>query len=282
MGEEKVGEMGASTNVAPVIIKKKKIIVAGGHHGGAWKVAYADFVTAMMAFFLLMWLLSATTEQQRKGISDHFSPTIPISRTSGGGDGVFGGTSLHTEEPMVHEGTGETDMKSAIPRQSQGVDGADLPELQAQFTSLEAELMGHGGESLVSLEALRHIVTRVTDEGLIIELFANDGMPLFEKGSDRPTLLLRDLARMIARVTDKVTNKVALGAHIRAHPVVLADNPVWELSGARASRMRRLLEGSGMEPERIRRVTGHADRQPAVENPMAIRNNRIEVILLRN
>ena len=74
--------MAAQTNAAPVIIKRKKVISGGGHHGGAWKVAYADFVTAMMAFFLLMWLLNATTEKQRKGISDYFNPTIPANRIS--------------------------------------------------------------------------------------------------------------------------------------------------------------------------------------------------------
>ena len=82
--------MGAQSNLAPVIIKRKKKVVGGGHHGGAWKVAYADFVTAMMAFFMMMWLLNATTEQQRQGLADYFSPTIPINRVSGGGDGSFG------------------------------------------------------------------------------------------------------------------------------------------------------------------------------------------------
>ena len=79
--------MAGQSNAAPVIIKRKKIVQGGGHHGGAWKVAYADFVTAMMAFFMLMWLLNATTEKQRKGIADYFNPTIPINRISGGGEG---------------------------------------------------------------------------------------------------------------------------------------------------------------------------------------------------
>lgn len=277
--------MGASTNVAPVIIKRKKKIVSGGHHGGAWKVAYADFVTAMMAFFLLMWLLNATTEQQRKGLSDYFTPSIQIMRTSGGGDGVLGGTSVHSEDTLLNEGSGAADKRPADSHQSRGMTGVDLQEqrdpAEQVFTALEEELMGRGGESLVSDEALKHIVTRVTDEGLIIELFATDGVPLFEEDSDKPTLLLRDLARMIARVTGKVTNDVALGGHLRARPVVLANNPVWDLSTARADRMRRLLEGSGMGSDRIRRVTGHADRKPVVPNPMANRNNRLEVILLR-
>ena len=81
-----MGERMAANAGAPIIIKRKKIVVEGGHHGGAWKVAYADFVTAMMAFFMLMWLLNATTEKQRKGIADYFNPTIPVTRVSGGGD----------------------------------------------------------------------------------------------------------------------------------------------------------------------------------------------------
>ena len=278
--------MGASTNVAPVIIKKKKVIAGGGHHGGAWKVAYADFVTAMMAFFLLMWLLNATTEDQKKGLSDYFSPSIAITRTSGGGDGAFGGDNMFTEESMLSNGSGATNKNPQDARQSRGslgVDAQDQQEAEKEdFTSLEEELMGRGGESLVTDEALKHIITRVTDEGLIIELFATEGAPLFEEETDRPMPMLRDLTRMIARVTEKVTNKVALGGHIRSHPIVLADNPVWDLSGARASRLRRLLEGAGMAPERIQRVTGNADRQLVVDDPMAVRNNRVEIILLRN
>ena len=91
---------------APIIIKRKKVVAGDGHHGGAWKVAYADFVTAMMAFFMLMWLLNATTEQQRKGIADYFSPTIPINRVSGGGSGAFGGDNFFTEESLAQSGTG--------------------------------------------------------------------------------------------------------------------------------------------------------------------------------
>jgi chemotaxis protein MotB len=105
--------MAAQGNAAPVIIKRKKVVGGGGHHGGAWKVAYADFVTAMMAFFLLMWLLNATTEKQRKGISDYFNPTIPVNRISGGGDGAFGGDSVFAEETMAHDGTGAVDRKTA-------------------------------------------------------------------------------------------------------------------------------------------------------------------------
>ena len=145
--------MSAQANAAPTIIKKKKVVSGGGHHGGAWKVAYADFVTAMMAFFMLMWLLNATTEKQRKGIADYFSPTIPINRVSGGGSGALGGESIFTEEALTQMGTGGT--------------GSDLSDKSAQevraLTSLDENLRGLGGESAVMENALRHVVTRITD-----------------------------------------------------------------------------------------------------------------------
>lgn len=278
--------MGAPTNVAPVIIKRKKVVGGEGHHGGAWKVAYADFVTAMMAFFMLMWLLNATTEKQRKGLADYFSPTVPINRISGGGDGAFGGRNMFSEEDLPHDGSGATNRNPADARQSRGVTGVDKTGFDTkekdQFKTIEEALQGRGGESLVTDESLKHIVTRVTDEGLVIEIFARDGAPLFKKDSDTPTQLLRDIAALIARVTAKVTNGVAFGGHVRSHPVVLVENPVWDLSMARAARMRTLVEAGGLSSERVQRVTGYADHKLAVENPMANRNNRIEVTVLRN
>src|SRR5512145_2092600 len=91
----------------PVVIKKVKKVIGGGHHGGAWKVAYADFVTAMMAFFLLMWLLSLTDEETRLGLADYFSPTIPIHSTRGGGDGPFDGESMFSQDVLARDETGQ-------------------------------------------------------------------------------------------------------------------------------------------------------------------------------
>ncbi len=278
--------MSGSTNVAPVIIKRKKVVSGGGHHGGAWKVAYADFVTAMMAFFMMMWLLNATTEKQRKGIADYFSPTIPINRISGGGDGAFGGDSMMSERVLPQNGTGASSLRPTDARQSRGSTGVDeslasRSDQEADFSAVEEALRGRSGESLVSPDALKHIITRVTDEGLIIEVFARDGAPLFEEGTDRPVPVLREVARLIARVSAQVRNDVAVAGHIRAHPVVLRHNPVWDLSAARAGAMRQLLESGGLRSDRMRRVTGHADRAPAVGDPMSNRNNRLEVILLR-
>ncbi|MDQ2093961.1 flagellar motor protein MotB [Rhodalgimonas zhirmunskyi] len=288
--------MSAHSNVAPVIIKRKKVVSGDGHHGGAWKVAYADFVTAMMAFFLLMWLLNATTEKQRKGVADYFSPTVPINRISGGGDGNFGGDSVFSELTLPQNGTGASSLRPTEGRQARGEHGvSQLGEDgksgddtsghdggEEAFTAVEDALFGRGGESMVSDQAARHIITKVTDEGLVIELFDIEGVPLFTLGTHDPTKELRDIAEMLARIFDLVENNVAVGGYTRSQPIVIAKNPVWGLSSERANAMRELLEKSGLPSDRIQRVVGHADRSPVVKNPMAIRNNRLEVILLRD
>lgn len=276
--------MSAQRNASPVIIKRKKIIVAGGHHGGAWKVAYADFVTAMMAFFLLMWLLNATTEKQRKGLADYFSPTVPISRVSGGGEGHFGGESIYAEDTLTNDGTGASKRYATEARQARGETGIDVQaekDLQEMKEKIDSALRGTNGESMISPELERHIITRVTDEGLLIEIFDIPGAALFEDGLDQPTRVLTQLAATLGEVSDMVTNNVSVEAHLRAAPIILKDNPVWDLSAARAQKMRILLSDNGLDPGRISRVTGHADRNPAVDNPMAVRNNRLEIIFLR-
>ncbi len=274
--------MGVQSN-APVIIKRKKIIVSDGHHGGAWKVAYADFVTAMMAFFMLMWLLNATTEKQRKGIADYFSPTIPINRVSGGGDGMFGGTNIFTQEIVAQSGTGGTAFNApdVAPITAAEDDQAAAAQVAA-LHDIEETLLGRGGESLLSEKALRHIVTRLTDEGLIIEIFDLDDARLFVDDTAVPTEVASEIAATLARVFALVRNPVAISGHTAARSVVVQQSQVWTLSTDRAEKIRQLLEGGGFPAERVARITGFADRKPVVADPSAIRNNRIEIILLRS
>lgn len=275
--------MSASANVAPIIIKRKKVVSGDGHHGGAWKVAYADFVTAMMAFFMLMWLLNATTEKQRKGIADYFAPTISVSRVSGGGEGSFGGESVFSENTLPQNGTGATSLRPTESNRARGLMGQEgqSEAEQDRFEEMERSLMGRGGESMVADETLEHIVTRVTDEGLVIELFDLPGVSLFDPRTGAPTDLLRDLAQLIQNVAKATANQVAVEGHVAAQPIVVARSEVWDLSSHRANQMRLLLEQSDMPAGRISRVTGHADREPVLDDPMSLRNNRLEVILLR-
>jgi len=279
--------MGRQGNAGPVIIKRKKVVSGGGHHGGAWKVAYADFVTAMMAFFLLMWLLNATTESQRKGLADYFSPSPPIYRISGGGEGAFGGENAHAQDQIAETSRGGSSGRPGMEQQQRGDiapdEGAGPDSGEDALAQVqEALLRGRAGESMVSEQALRHIVTRLSDEGLIVELFDLPGAPLFGVETDRPEPVLQELAGLLAEAFAPVANGIAVEAHSRSLPLVLAHNPVWDVTTARAQRFRTLLEERGTPAQRIRRVTGHADRRPANANPVAVRNNRLEVILLRH
>lgn len=278
--------MGAQANAAPVIIKRKKVVGGGGHHGGAWKVAYADFVTAMMAFFMLMWLLNATTETQRKGIADYFSPTIPVNRISGGGDGAFGGDSVFAEETLAQNGTGASLHNPTPADQARGTEGVDVEkpdsaEEQSAFEKIEDVLSAKSGESAVSEMMQRHIVTRVTDEGLIVELHDLDGEPLFHEDTAVAEPILVELVQMLARVFAIVPNDIAINGHTRTWPIVAQENPVWTLSMNRADQARGIFERQDFPADRVARVTGHADRALVVNNPMSPRNNRLEIILLR-
>ena len=278
--------MAAQGNAAPVIIKRKKVVGGGGHHGGAWKVAYADFVTAMMAFFLLMWLLNATTEKQRKGISDYFNPTIPVNRISGGGDGAFGGDSVFSEETMAYTGTGAMDRKSAASAadangEESGAGESGEGKAQSELEDVEKALLARGGESNTMEQLLRHVVTKVTDEGLVIELFDLPDAPLFQDDTSEPTPVLLALTDLLSDLLNLTTNEIAVSGHLRALPVTLIDNPVWDLSADRAQVTREKLEEAGIDAARVQRIAGFADRKPAVADPASERNNRIEVILLR-
>jgi len=277
---------------APVIIKRKKVVGGDGHHGGAWKVAYADFVTAMMAFFMLMWLLNATTEKQRKGIADYFNPTIPVNRVSGGGEGAFGGESVFSERILAQTGTGAAQPSPTPERQARGTVGAqatsdkkDDAQAQAEAQALreiEELLNGKSGETVFSEQLLRHIVTRLTDEGLIVEIFDLDEAPLFSEDGTEPMPVLEDLVEVIGQAFAIVKNEVSVSGYVSARPLVLADNPVWDLSTARAHAVRRMLEAEGLISGRFERISGYADRKPAVPTPMAPRNNRLELVLLRS
>lgn len=266
--------MAAPRNAAPVLIRRKKVVGGGGHHGGAWKVAYADFVTAMMAFFLLMWLLNATTEKQRKGLADYFNPTISVSRVSGGGEGAFNGDSIVATDVLAHNGIGAP---TASPMQTTAPDAGAEEELR----ELERQLLALSGESMISDRLMRHIVTRLSDEGLVIELFDTPDAALFASDRDEAEPILHELTRLVAEVASLATNQIAVSGHVRAYPVTLKQSPVWDLSTARAKAMRSLLVTAGIDADRTQRVTGYADRRPATADPASIRNNRIEVVLLR-
>ncbi|WP_112320550.1 flagellar motor protein MotB [Oceanibium sediminis] len=272
----------AEEELRPIIIRRK-IIKAAPHHGGAWKVAYADFVTAMMAFFLLMWLLNATTEDQRKGLADYFSPSIPVHRTSGGGDGPFGGTSAASEMTMSQTGTGATLERPSIERQSKGQTGVDPSTAEEQaLDGLAEALLAQRGESAIADRLLQHVRLRRTDEGLVIEVADLADAPLFTAEGNAPTERLVALIGMIGKVLNMVENAIAVDGHLEQDSLARPGAPGWRVSSERAMVIRDLLAQSEVSALRFARVAGEADRAPAYADPRDIRNRRTEIILLRS
>jgi chemotaxis protein MotB len=272
------------------IIKRKKKVVGGGHHGGAWKVAYADFVTAMMAFFLMMWLLNAVSEDTKKGLADYFDDRVPIARSSGGGQGAFRGDSLTAAQDLAHSGKGAAVLtrgkasvdadKAADPRAAPDPEAAR--EEQA-LNKIESTIASLGGESAVADRLLSHVRTRSTPEGLVIEITDSADAPLFAAGDATPTPMLRALVGVVANVAKLVTNDVAITGHTDATPFGAGDDGNWRLSADRAQSTRRLLTEQGLDPGRVSEVTGRAATRPLTpDDPTNPKNRRVEITLLRN
>ena len=283
----------AADGKQPIILKKKVVAGGGGHHGGAWKVAYADFVTAMMAFFLLMWLLNATTEDQRKGIADYFDPSIPISRISAGGTGMLNGDSVFAQDVRAQSGTG-----GYVARMTRGARGESRPigapgvattgERPAEaglsdMEALEESLQSVIGEAGADGDLSRHMRVRVTAEGLVIELVDTNDKELFRAGSARPSERLDRLLDVVSDVLLIAQNDIAVVGHTDASGFSAgASYGNWELSTDRAHAARRALVATGLPEGRITTVSGAAATQPIAEDPYAPENRRIAITLLKD
>ncbi|MCX7982174.1 MAG: OmpA family protein [Syntrophales bacterium] len=250
------------------IIKRKK---KRGHeaHGGSWKVAYADFVTAMMAFFLLLWLLSMVSPEKRMAISDYFQNyNLFKEQTAGGG------------KTILPEKTG------VLPGQAPGTKGTVTPsptpsEHKKRITA--GEMAERMKESIN--RKLRYLKDQVlvdtVEGGVRIQITDLEGSPMFALGSDVPTEKAIRILELVAENIRDVENKIAIEGHTDAAPFTSGRITNWELSTSRASAARRVLEKNGIEPGRIARVVGYADQELLIkENPLDPRNRRISIILL--
>jgi len=287
----------------PIIIIKRVKKVAGGHHGGAWKVAYADFVTAMMAFFLLLWLLNVTTSEQRDAIANFFDPTHPqVSDTRSGAGGVMGGTSISSEGSMTsalqeirlpqHSGktTKDRDLGDA------GGKGTDLKtakmqELEEELKRREDERFAEAKQNLEKeiektpelAELKKHLMIDVTEEGLRIQIVDQEGEPMFPSGSAQMYDKTRKLVMLAADVIKKMPNEISIRGHTDSHQYKTdADYTNWELSADRANSTRRVLKTAGIPEARLSNVMGKADTDHLIKDkPLDAKNRRITMILER-
>lgn len=264
------------------IIVKKITVVAGGHHGGAWKVAYADFVTAMMAFFLLMWLLGATTEKQRKGIADYFTPTLVKTRKgSAGAYGLLGGSSLTDADNYPHR-AGQTGTRTmTIPRDATGG-----PKDGGSKVKRTAVMQQRLKEKLDANEKLRQLAKQVhmtmTPEGIRIDMLDDANFSMFRLGT---TILTPDALELVRAIGQAIAPE-ANGVTVRGHTDALQWKPGdpannWSLSAGRAEATRLALMRNGVGEKRFQRIEGVADREPLVpDSPNDPRNRRMSILLL--
>jgi len=275
-------------NQRPIVIKKKKVEAEEGH-GGAWKVAYADFVTAMMAFFLLMWLLNATTEEQQSGIADYFSPVSASESTSGGG-GILSGQTAAKDGALTSR-TAPVGANMEVPAapptsgsDSEGDEGGGEGESgDEQLDKAELKIK-ETLEKSADLQELRdHVELERTDRGLRIRIMDRVEQTMFEQGSAEPRPETRTLLQEIADNISGLPNPLVIKGHTDATSFGGGAEGYsnWELSSERANAARRILVGSGVDAERIAQVVGAADQNLLLpDEPTNPRNRRISILVV--
>lgn len=267
----------------PIIVKKIIVEGHGGHHGGAWKVAYADFVTAMMAFFLLMWLLGATTEKQRKGLADYFTPTlIQTKEGSAGSDGMFGGDSMMGKENYPTTG-GQGNLAITIPRDATGVrdsGGKAMKDADRQkFESLKKAVLERLAKDAAMKRLAKNIKFTETKEGLRIDLIDEADFAMFGSGNDKLSSEARKLIAQVGKAIGGLPNEVIVQGHTDGMGYSSGGMNNWTLSSARAEATRVELARNGVSNRRFARIEGLADREPFNSDPYDPRNRRMSVVL---
>ncbi len=280
----------------PIIIKKVKKGGHGGHHGGAWKVAYADFVTAMMAFFLLMWLINTTSPEQKRGIADYFAPAS-VSETTSGSGGILGGTSL-SDDGSKSSGSkaviealappappASQDVGQSASAQAGGPTAQQEAQKKAEDAAFQsaAQSLRQAMQSMPELAELsKQILIDNTPEGLRIQLVDQEGRSMFKEGSAEPNERAKVLLRAVAKVVNQLPNRISIAGHTSASPEGAKPSSDWSLSSARADASRSILEGSGVSANRVYQVAGKASSDPLyADDPLLPGNRRIAIVLLR-
>jgi len=277
---------GDAKKLQPIIIKRIK---KGGHsaHGGAWKIAYADFVTAMMAFFLLMWLLGSTTDGDKKGISDYFQSPLKVAMQGGAGAGASnsiitgGGNDLTQQSGQVKKGDSpDKQTKKAADQQAKAErskkDAATLAALSAKIAAAISN-----NEKLAEFSS--QIKLQITPDGLQIQIVDDQKRPMFDSGSATVKPYMRDILKEIGVALLDVDNKISLDGHTdrQSYGNAARGYSNWELSADRANATRRELMASGMPEAKLARVVGMGSSVPLEPNdPLSPSNRRITILVM--
>ena len=276
----------ADKKLQPIIIKRVKK-AAHVHHGGAWKIAYADFVTAMMAFFLLMWLLGSTAQGELQGIAAYFNSPLKVAMSGGSGAGNSssivpgGGNDLSKVHGQVRRSEADD---NANRRSSQAMGRADESKRDAQrLHALKAKVEAMIASNSKLNEYRSQIRTEITQDGLMIQIVDEQNRPMFDSGSALVKPYMRDILREIGAAMGSAENSISLSGHTDAAPYGNADRGYsnWELSADRANASRRELVAAGMPMDKLARVVGMASSDPLLpEETRAAQNRRITITVL--
>ncbi|HEY9146119.1 MAG TPA: flagellar motor protein MotB [Thiobacillus sp.] len=274
-----------SEQKAPIIIKRVRK-VTGGHHGGAWKIAYADFVTAMMAFFLLMWLLGSTTKGDLNGIAEYFKTPLKVAMQGGSGSGDSssvikgGGTDISRKNGQVKKGETQAEKKSynlkAAQAELERIETANLKQLKKRL-----EVAIDANPTLKQFK--RQLLIDITSEGLRIQIVDEQNRPMFNLASAELQPYTKIILHEIGKMLNDVQNRISLSGHTDATPYANGERGYsnWELSADRANASRRELIAGGMDESKMLRVVGLASSVPfgnaAPHDPV---NRRISIIVM--
>ena len=281
---------GDAKKLQPIIVKKVK---KGGHsaHGGAWKIAYADFVTAMMAFFLLMWLLGSTSEGDKKGLSDYFSAPLKVAMAGGSGAGASnsiltgGGKDLARTTGQTPSGSGDDAMarKMAADQLREAVKAEVAKQDARKLRALSEKISSIISNSPQLADYKSQIRLETTPDGLQIQIVDEQNRPMFDSGSALVKPYMREILRAIGAALNGVENKISLDGHTDRASFGNGDRGYsnWELSADRANSSRRELAAAGMPDDKLARVTGLASSNLLdPQNPLSPTNRRISIIVM--
>jgi len=269
----------------PIVVKRVKKN-AQGHHGGSWKIAYADFVTAMMAFFLLMWLLGSTTRADLQGIADYFRTPLKVALAGGSGSGDSssvikgGGKDLTRTEGQIKQGQLREEKKAVNLKAAE----AELAQKEKNRLKELKERIERAIESNPSLKQFRkQMLIDITSEGLRVQIVDEYNRPMFASGSAQLQPYSRDILREVGKALNDVPNRISISGHTDAQPYSggNAGYSNWELSADRANAARRELIYGGLKDDRTLRVVGLSSAVLFdVANPLNPINRRISIIVM--
>lgn len=257
-----------------LIIIKKVVKAEHGHHGGSWKIAYADFITAMMAFFLLMWLLASLNKAQLEGISEYFKQPLRIAS--------IGGDTMGASHDNVHGGGTDFTKKEG---QVKKIMGKEPSEELMKLQKLKSDILINVDKDPALANLKNRLLLDVVSEGLRIQLIDNKNRPMFDIGSEDMNPEMKQLFAKIAKLLNDVPNKISIQGHTDANPYNDPEDLTqsnWELSTKRANAARRALIEGSMPEEKVMEVTGFASSMLLDKvNPLNPNNRRITIIVMK-